>query len=352
MAEKLNNRKEMNPAELSLFFANLELIYHSGLTPAEGFDILRQNSLKNMDDDWLGDLYKYSVDGLPLSEALVRTGGIPDYALSLLRIGEETGKLEDTCKSLRGYYEKRDELMRAVRSALVYPLTMVAMVFVVVIVLLVEAMPVFDQVFNQLGFELTGLASTLLSVGQVLRSSALYIIIAIAVLVVLVFLLRLTPFGKRLFNTMYEHAPITGAISTKLSLQRFALAMATTLNSGLDADEALALAEPLIENHEVERKVRRILDGIQSSKVSFHTAISESKLFPPAEMSLLIMGFQAGASAQVFDQVGASLAASTERRLERLVGGLEPALVGFMCIVVGIVLLSVMLPLLGVLSSI
>jgi type IV pilus assembly protein PilC len=351
MASKTSKRKELTPAELSLFFSNLELIYHSGLTPTEGFSILIASARNAADKAWLTELYDLSTQGYPLTESLTKVGGVSDYALSLLFIGEKSGKMEDTCQSLHEYYEKRDELAQALRSALVYPLSMVLMVFVVVLILLTQAMPVFDQVFNQLGFELTGLAGTLLSVGQALRSSALYISSVLAAIVIIVLIIRVTPFGKRLFNSMYESAPITRDISYKLSLQRFAYAMSTMLNSGIDTEVALSLAEPLVENKRAKAKVIEIKTKVEKA-VGFQTAIEESKLFPPEELSVLVVGFRTGSDARAFDQVGTSIGNSTERRIERLVGAIEPALVGLMCVVVGVILLSVMLPLLGVLSNI
>ena len=351
MTEKPNARKEMAPGELSLFFSNLELIYHSGMTPSDGLDILKQGCQNNLHKAWHERLHKDSVAGVPLSQSLENAGGIPSYALSLLHIAEETGRMQDTCLGLCGYYKKRDELSHAVRSALVYPLTMLLMVLVVVVVLLTEAMPVFDQVFNQLGLELTGFSGTLLAIGQALRSSTLYLAIVLIVLAVALLVLRLIPFGKRLFHKLYERAPITGDISSRMSLQRFAFAMSTMLGSGLNADEALALAEPLIENTKVGEKLRLIRKSVQNN-VGFRKAIEDSRIFPPEEMSLLAIGFRVGADAQVFDEVGDSITASTERRLERIVGALEPALVAFMCVIVGVILLSVLLPLLGILSSI
>jgi type IV pilus assembly protein PilC len=351
MSRKQNRRKELTPAELSLFFSNLELIYHSGLTPAEGFDILKQSTRDARTRQWFELLYQSSTMGLLLTESLQKAGGIPSYALSLLRIGEETGRLEDTCRSLHEYYEKRDELSQALRAALVYPSTMILMVFVVVIILLTQAMPVFDQVFNQLGFELTGIAGSLLAVGQALRSSALYISAVLAAIVIIVLILRVTPAGRRLFSALYERAPITRDLSFKMALQRFAFAMATMLKSGLNADAALALAEPLIENTKAGHRVHSIRLKVERG-TGFQTAIEDSRLFPVEEMSLLAVGFRTGSDAQAFDQVGASIAVATERRLDRLVSAIEPALVGFMCVLVGVILLSVMLPLLGVLSNI
>jgi type IV pilus assembly protein PilC len=351
MSRNPNKKKEMTPAELSLFFSNLELIYHSGLAPAEGFDILKQSTRDAKTRQWFELLYQSAVTGLLLTESLEKAGGIPSYALSLLRIGEETGRLEDTCRSLHEYFEKRDELAQALRAALVYPSTMILMVFVVVVILLTQAMPVFDQVFSQLGFELTGIAGSLLALGQALRSSALYISAVLAAIVVAVLIIRVTPAGQRLFSVLYERAPITRDLSFRQALQRFSFAMATMLKSGLNADAALALAEPLIENMKVGQRVRSIRLKVERG-TGFQTAIEDSKLFPAEEMSLLAVGFRTGSDAQAFDQVGASIAVATERRVDRLVSAIEPALVGFMCILVGVVLLSVMLPLLGVLSNI
>jgi type IV pilus assembly protein PilC len=136
-----------------------------------------------------------------------------------------------------------------------------------------------------------------------------------------------------------------------MALQRFAFAMATMLRSGLDTDAALELAEPLIDNAKVGEKVRMIRAKVEKG-AGFQTAIEESELFPLEDMSLLAVGFRTGSDAQAFDQVGSSIAANTERRLDRIISAIEPTLVGFMCVLVGIILLSVMLPLLDVLSNI
>jgi type IV pilus assembly protein PilC len=288
---------------------------------------------------------------MSLTESLKAVGGVPDYAISILKIGEKNGKVEDTCAGLNDYYQKRDELGQSLRSALVYPLIMVFMVFVVVVILLTQAMPVFDQVFNQLGLELTGVAGTLLMIGQILRSSALYITAAIVAIILIIVIIRLTPAGKKLFTKLYEVAPVTRIISFETSLQRFALAMATMSRSGLEADAAIGLAEPLVDNSEARKRVHEIHRKVEKS-ASLQSAIEESELFSPDEMSVLSVGFKTGSDARAFEQVGESISRSTERKINRLVGTLEPALVAFMCIIVGAVLLSVMLPLLGVLGNI
>ncbi|MDR1713657.1 MAG: type II secretion system F family protein [Coriobacteriales bacterium] len=349
MADK--RTKELAPLQLSMFFANLGLVYHSGLTLAEGFETLKLSAQDATEESWLDALYQAANNGQPLAQALELGGGIPAYALQLVRIGEQTGRMEEVCAALASYYQKRDELEHSVRSALIYPLSMMIMVFVVVLVLLTQAMPVFDQVFAQLGFTMSGLSSLLLGLGQALNRSALVIGAVVVALVALGMLLWLLPAGRRVYKALFDGFPATAELSRRLSVQRFALAMATMLHSGLEADAALDMALPLVDNKAAAAKVREIQEEVGTG-MSLITAIKNSKLFPPETLATLSMGFKTGNDAQAFDEIGRAITLSTERRIEALVATIEPTLVTVMCLLVGIILFSVMLPLLGVLTSI
>ncbi|MDR2196793.1 MAG: type II secretion system F family protein [Coriobacteriales bacterium] len=351
MAEATGRRRGLSSAELSLFFANLELVYHSGLSLTEGFEILRLNAPDAAGKRMAEALYQAAAKGDALTESLEELGVLPEYALSLLRISEKTGRMEEACAALRNYYEKRDLLAQSIRSSLLYPISMMIMVFVIIVVLLTQAMPVFDQVFSQLGFQMTGLARALLNIGQALSSSAFVIGGIFVVLVVCVLILRALPAGKRFAGILFERAPLLRDLSLKMATQRFALALATMLDSGLAPAEALALVIPLVDNRRAVERIRHIQEQVEAGE-SFQKAVEESRLFPAETMALLSVGFRTGTDAHAFEQIGQSITLATERRIEGLVAAIEPTLVGIMCVLVGIILLSVMLPLLGVLSSI
>ncbi|MCL1891412.1 MAG: type II secretion system F family protein [Coriobacteriia bacterium] len=345
-----SRKKELTPAELDLFFSNLELVYRSGLPIAEGFDILRNNAQSAYEKQRLEALYRASVDGASLYDTLAAQGDLPDYALSLIRIGEETGRMEETFASLHAYYAKRDVLTQSIKSSLVYPLSMLVVVLAVVLVLLTQAMPIFDQVFRQLGFEMTGAAAALLDIGMALRSYALVIAVVLIVLILAVVVLRLTPVGKRFFSSLYQSAPITRSLSFNTSAQRHALALSSLLKSGLSVDEALSYAEPLVENKRAKNRIKTIQAEVAAGE-PFLTAIERSEIFPPHAMALLSMGFKTGTEADAFEQVGEQISLETEHRLDNLVSIIEPTLVVIMCVLVGIILLAVMLPLVGVLTG-
>jgi type IV pilus assembly protein PilC len=343
-------RKEMTPAQLSAFFSSLKLVYRSGIALDSGLEILQSNTESAEERERIKALRAAASDGAPLHEALARMGGVPEYALSLAAIAVETGRMDATMESLQIYYEKRDALNQSIRSAVVYPLSMMCMVFLVVVVLLTQAMPVFQQVFAQLGFRMTGLAGGLLDLGDAISRYALGICAVLLLILAAAVLLRVTPGGRKILKRLFDSSFLTKKLSLRMSVQKFALSMSTMLSCGVGWDMALQLAKPLLGNQKAEDRVALIQRTMQEGG-SFQSALEASGLFPGNAMALLAMGIQTGTDADAFELIGETLSAETESRVERLVAAIEPAMVCVMCILVGMVLLSVMLPIMGVLTS-
>ncbi len=345
-----STHKELKPAQLKVLFSNLEMITHSGLPLSEGFDILRKNEDDAVEKGLIDKLYDAANSGGAITEVLENSRIIPEYACSLVAIGEKTGRLEETFASLADYYSKRDELSQSLRSSVVYPVTMLVMVFVVVAVLLVQVMPVFDNVFRQLGYEMSGVSAVLLNVGNALGQAGFWIAGVAFVLVVIGIILAFTPGGKRFYNTLFQSAPVTRDLSLNLSAQRFSLAMSSMLSAGLELNDALTYAEGLVDDKRARQSVKRIRKVVDEGG-SFLTALEKSNLYSNKDLALLSVGIKTGVDAEALNQVGEHITITTENRLERLVAAIEPTLVAIMCILVGLILLSVMLPLMGALTG-
>ncbi|MCL1880080.1 MAG: type II secretion system F family protein [Actinomycetia bacterium] len=348
--EKAQTDRTLSASVLSQLFANLQLVYHSGLSLNEGFAILRDSASTAFEKRIMAELYEMISSGGKLSQAMRQVGGIPQYAQSLVVVAEQTGKMEDTCAGLATYYAKRDRLSAFIRSSLIYPLVMMAMIIIVVVMLLTAAMPIFDQVFAQLGFEMKGVAGTLLSVGNWLRSASLYFCAALVLLVAVVIALRATTRGKKFFSWIFQNFPLTRGLSFRLSVQRFMLALSAMLRSGTDSNYALELASGLVENTRATRGVEIMRQCSQDGQ-SFQRAVMKSGFLPTDARTLITVGFRTGSDAEAFERIGESISLSTERQVANLVAMIEPTLVAIMCVLVGAIMLSVMLPLIGTLAS-
>jgi len=211
-------------------------------------------------------------------------------------------------------------------------------------------MPVFNHVFNQLGYELTGISAGLRDAGTILGQFGFWIAGIILVLVIIGIILAVTPGGKKVYSALFQSAPIMRNLSLDLSAQRFSLAMSSMLSAGLELDTSLDFAEKLVEDKRARKSVGKIRKAIEDGG-AFLEALENSGLYTKKDLALLSIGIKTGADAEAMNQVGEQITIATEGRLERLVATIEPSLVAIMCILVGLILLSVMLPLMGALTG-
>jgi len=349
MSETINVKK-LKPAQLKMLFSNLEMVTRSGLPLSEGFDILRNNEENPAERALVNKLYEAVNRGDSITDVMRDSEIVPEYACSLISIGEKTGRLEETFASLADFYIKRDELAQSIRSSVVYPVSMLVMVFVVVVVLLVQVMPVFDHVFRQLGYEMTGISAGLMQAGTIIGQFGFWIAGILAFLVVIGVILAVIPSGRKFYNSLFQSAPITRDLSLDLSAQRFSLAMSSMLSAGLELDTSLEFAEKLVEDKRARQSVTKIRKTLEDGG-SFLDSLESSGLYTKKDLALLAIGIKTGADAEAMNLVGEQITIATEGRLERLIATIEPSLVAIMCVLVGLILLSVMLPLMAALTG-
>ena len=123
--------------------------------------------------------------GTPLYTALASTGAFPSYLCSMTEVGELSGRLDDVMEGLAEYYHREDTLAANLRSAVSYPLLMLGMMAVVLIILVIRVLPVFQQVYEQLGVDMSGISGTLLQFGERISAysipAAIFLIILAAI---------------------------------------------------------------------------------------------------------------------------------------------------------------------------
>ena len=325
----------------------LSLLLHAGVSTGDALSLLseegdRRGMLKNMAE---------RVDsGETLSAALRESGAFPTYVCGLVEVGERTGRTEEALSALSRYYEDRVRLSRRVRSALLYPAVMLALMLVVIGVLLVKVLPIFDDVYASLGGRLTGVAAGLLTLGRWLESAMPVLFIVLAALAALVLLFTVVGPLRRGITALWRKIRGDRGVSRKLNNARLAQALAMGMASGLPVDEAAELSANLMEGGAKKRcqNCQKRLEGGES----LGEALKESGLLPPRQSRLLELGQRSGAGDASMEKIARDLSEEGEAALDALVGRVEPALVLVCSVLVGLILLSVMLPLMHIMSAI
>lgn len=335
--------KLLTQAEISDFCQQINMIIKAGLPTYFGISILRDEAT----DDHIRDLYNQICTqmekGATLYASIADIGIFPKYMLQMVRIGEETGRLEEVLDSLSVYYEREAEIRDGIKHAVAYPLIMSVMMLAVIVVIITNVVPIFSDVYAELGSGLSGSALFLMNASTFLNKYLLYFVIALVAFALLIFVLSKTPIGKKFIESR--------AISRSLAASRFANCMYLALASDLDTDQGLDLAEDLVDNSIVRKCILNCKALIKGGE-PFSKAILTSGIFSKMYSSIITIGYKTGAMDDVMLRISKAYEKETDEKLRRFVSILEPTLIIILSLFIGLILISFLLPLLGIMSSI
>lgn len=323
----------------------MSTVLSAGITPEDGLEILRGDSATDSAKEILSGLKASLEEGCSFADTLEKSGEFPPYAADLSRIGEKSGHLDSVSSSLASYYRRTENIREAIRSAVTYPLVMILMMLAVVGILIVRVLPIFNRVYQELGSSLTGLPKALLSFssssGGIL--AAAFAVLAALMVLIVILLLKNNRFRNNFF--------LSRKLMMKVAESRFADGMALTLSAGLDTDESVEMAGRLVDHPLVRARIEACRKYLNEG-MNFAEAVEKAELFPGLTCRMIDIGVKSGTLEAVMDKIAAQYEEETGRSISRLLGILELTLVIVLSCVVGIILLSVMMPLLSIMSEI
>ena len=344
MITKLNNR------ELFQFCEQFSIILRSGMSAIEGLAILNDDSQTERGKEILTFLYKDMEESGSLAHAMEQSGAFPASAAAYVRTGEETRCLDEVMKGLSAFYAKEIQITDQIQSAVAYPLVMLGMMTAVIVILLVKVLPVFRQVFRQLGLEMSGISGALLGIGETLSHYSTAFLVLLAAMIGFILFLVLHPKGQELIRKIVCRFPGMKEIPVNLDYSRLCQCISLGIRSGLSPELCVELAGAVVTQTEIREKLTSIQKQLAEG-YGFTEAITESGLFKAMELRLISLGFQAGASDEVMEKLAEQYEEKSTDSVSHIVSILEPTIVIVLSILVGLVLLSVMMPLLGLLSE-
>ena len=343
-------KNKLTARELSSFCGQMGMLLHSGISTTEGLHILCDESKTDADREILETLIHSIEESGSLSQALKEAGCFPASMTAYVKTGEETGCLDEIMESLSSHYEQEEEISGQIRSAVTYPLLMLGMMAVVILVLLIKVLPVFQQVFNQMGMEMNGVSRGLLNAGNVIsRYSSVFLILAAALIGCILFF-SLTEKGHSLLRKMAIHLPFFREIPVAMDYSRLTQGLSLGLRSGLSPETSLELTKDLISQPVILERLRKA-SSILDSGETFSRALTESDLFGGMEGRLITISFYSGSSDETLRRLSRQYTEKSIDLISQAVSIVEPTIVILLSLLVGLVLLSVMMPLLGILSD-
>lgn len=342
--------KPLTNTELSVFFEQMAMILNAGISPLEGITIMRRDADDKEAVSILSAIEETYLTGTTFHQALVSSNVFPKYALTLIKIGEESGNLEEVMDSLSFHYEREQSISDGIKNAVTYPFIIIGMMAVVILVLIIKVLPIFKEVFNELGIDLPQASKFILNLGNAISNySVIFIGILLLAVIAYIFFMYTKP-GHKAFRYIVHRFFITKSLSEMIATGRFASGMSLTVSAGLDFEEGLKMASELSDNPFLNKKIENCMHSIENG-TSYTAALAESNVLGNLYSHMLVVGDKTGCTDKVLRKIASSIAEKTDTRIANIISILEPTLVIVLSVIVCLILLSVMLPLMAVLSG-
>lgn len=337
---------------LPIFCRELYQLVRSGVPLAEGLGMLREDEKDPDTRSWLDALCRSTDEGMPLASALRETEAFPAYMTDMVALAEQTGRLEDVLLSLQRHYDRQLRMAADIRGAVAVPATLFAVMVAVVILLITQVLPVFDRVFAQLGVRMGAVATGMMNAGSVLARAGTGIAAVLTVIAAAALAVGLIPSLREKFTLWFRRRFGGRGVLGQMAVSRFASSMSMAVASGLSMEESVELSARLCGGaREIDEKTARCRKDIEEGG-SPADALAESGLFTGRDCRLLKLAEQTGSLPDTLEDLAQRQEEESLRRIDRTVGAIEPAIVVITSALAGVILLSVMLPLMGLLSAI
>jgi type IV pilus assembly protein PilC len=342
---------KVKPLELSLFCYQMSIILRSGIQISEGLTMLSDEVSDKHLRDALESMSRDIENGYSFYSSIENQDIFPGYMKAMVMIGEKTGSLDNVMDYLSHYFERNDRLNQKIKSAVTYPLILAGLMAGIILLLILKVLPMFNDILEAVGGEMPSVTKVMLDISIGIKDNLLIIFGILVVLMVIVYFIIKTPFGRNRMDILRINLPFVGGISKKIYAARFSMVMSLLVKSGIDHDDALDMVKDVIGNDYAAAKITECREMILVGK-DIREAYSQVGIFPGLFLKMINIGYRTGEMDSMMSKISKIYENDVDNSLNRAASVIEPALVIVLSLVIGVILLTVMLPLINIMSSI
>jgi len=337
--------ESFNSLDRIILIRNLAATIKAGLSLSEALEIMVSDATKGIVKKFLQEAQLGVQNGQPLSNIFEKHSKIfSPIFIGMIRAGESSGTLDKSLEELNRHLEREHKMIKDIKGALTYPLILIIMTVVIVIVMLTFVLPRLSKSFIQNNIELPLLTKILVNISNALIYSPLLDVFIVAIFIGSFMYFRKTSTGKRFISRFIFKIPVVRNLIKKIMLVRFSRTLGSLLSGALSISESLNLTAKAVGNEKFESAILSadadIKNGIPLSKA----LRSNSNLFPNFLISLVAVGEKTGTLDKVLKDFANFYEDDVSSALKDLTTFLEPVLLLFMGVVVGLIAMAILLP--------
>ena len=338
--------------ELSVFTRQFSVMIDAGLPLVQCLEILGGQQSNRTFQRVLFQIRQDIEGGSSLADALRRHPKVfDDLFCNMVAAGEAGGILDTILQRLAVYIEKIVKLRGAVRSALIYPTAVITIAMVVVWVIITWVIPVFATLYSGLGVPLPLATKVVIGISLFMARWWWAMILGIIGGIVMIFRYYKTAAGRRRVDAIMLRIPVIGPLLRKIAVARFCRTLATLLSSGVPILEGLEITARTSGNAVVEEAIMATRKSVEQGK-TIAEPLKETNVFPSMVVQMVGVGEHTGALDTMLSKIADFYEDEVDEATANLLALLEPLMIGVLGVIIGGIVISMYLPLFGLISQI
>ncbi|MBN2008519.1 type II secretion system F family protein [candidate division KSB1 bacterium] len=315
--------------DMQLFIMQLSTLLKAGMSLLISLDVIISMMQNFRFKNILSSIRTDVATGRNFSDASSKFPKVfPPVFTSVLKAGEESGKLEIILDRYSQYMEKSEKMKSELRNAMIYPSFLMVLSLGVFVFLTQVVLPNFTDIVKVSGAELPISTRYLMASADFMREYYLIIFIVLVVVTLAIIKFQRTPRGRYMFDAIGLKIPIFGKIYYKSIIARFVRTMATLLASGIPFLKNLKLASHVISNKVITKKIETTFDNIsKGDRVAIQ--FERTKIFSPMTIQMIATGENSGSLDRMFDEIANMYDREIETAIKQLTAALEPIVLTF-----------------------
>jgi type IV pilus assembly protein PilC len=335
-----------------ILIRNLAATIKAGLSLSEALEIMATDSKKKVVRDFLLEARSSILNGQSLSSIFEKHKKIfSPVFVGMIRSGESSGTLVKALDDLNQHLNREYNLVKQVKSALTYPIILVIASIGIVLVMLIFVLPKLSKSFVQNNIELPFLTKALVDISGALTFSPLLDVSVVFVLVIFLVYFKKTKIGKQVLSFLIFKIPVVKNLVKKVILVRFSRTLGGLIDGALVISESLNLTAKAVGNDVYEAAILAVAADMKNG-ISLSEALKKNpELFPNFLISLVAVGERTGTLGLVLKNFSDFYESDVDSSLKDLSTILEPLLLLFMGLTVGLIALAVLMPIYQMVGS-
>jgi type IV pilus assembly protein PilC len=337
--------------DIAIFFRQFSVMIDAGLPLVQCLEIMAANQENPTFQKTLTGVRTTVEGGATLANAMRQFPNVfDDLSTNMIEAGETGGILDVILQRLATYVEKAVRLRAAVKSALIYPVSVVSIAVLIVGALLKWVVPIFANLFAGLGVALPLPTRIVMGLSAFVGHFWWFFIAGMVALVFGIKQIRKHPKGKYAFDKMLLHTPIIGVLLRKIAVARFTRTLGTLITSGVPILEGLAITARTSGNAVLEEALMKVRKAIEEGR-TIVDPLKESGVFPNMVTQMIGVGEATGAMDAMLQKIADFYEEEVDAATKDLLALLEPAIIALLGVSVGGIVISLYMPLFSMIAK-